>query len=127
MSMFNHHKYTWSNPFGSVRHNWEFVGPEGAINFHVGIHDPKYGGPSCGLEFHHMAHAKNRPAGAPGHTNCPLTGGVCWHDGTSLYASEHVWPYVEPMLRGGEHDAIFRYLEGEYRRHFGHSEAADES
>lgn len=48
MSKFRHHKYTWSKPFASPRHNWELVGPEGAIHFHVSL-TPGYE-PSCGLE-----------------------------------------------------------------------------
>lgn len=110
---FKHHKYTWSKPWGDVRHNWELVGPNGAIHFAVTMSDPKYGGPSAGLEFHSLS-----GEGAPHHVNCPLTGGRCWHDGTSLYASESVWPGVEPMLRHGDHDGIFRLIEWEYERHF---------
>lgn len=119
MAKFFHHKYTWSKPWSAVRHNWELVGPDGAINFHVSLHEEQYGGPSCGLEFHRPSWSKRRPTGeVPMHLNCPLTGGPCWHDGTSLYASERLWPMVEPMLRSGDHETIFRVLEGEYEAHF---------
>lgn len=113
---YRHHKYTWSNPFTSVRHNWEFVGPVGAVNFHVSL-TPGYPD-SAGLEFHHTAACNYRPNTAPDHVNCPLTGGQCWHDGTSLYASETVWPAVQAMLRSGNHEAIFRYLESIASEHF---------
>lgn len=116
MSKFRHHKYTYSKPFGSARHHWELVGPEGGIHFHVSL---TTGYPaSCGLEFHHAARAGFRCDEAPDHINCPLIGEPCWHDGTSLYASEHFWPMVEPILRSGDHDTIFRFLEGEYEERF---------
>lgn len=115
MRKYKHHKYTWTHPFSSTRHNWEFVGPNGAVNFHVSIMDEieKYPDPSCGLEFHHLI-----GSGAPDHVNCPLTGGRCWHDGTSLYASETVWPMVKGMLQMGDHAAVFRYLERIADDHF---------
>jgi hypothetical protein len=116
MPKFRHHKYTYSNPFGSPRHHWELVGPEGGIHFHVSL--TKGYDPSCGLEFHHAARAGYRRDEAPDHINCPLIGEPCWHDGTSLYASETIWPMVEPMLRSGDHEAIFRTLEHEYSRRF---------
>lgn len=119
MPVFNNHKYTWSKPFTYVRHQWELIGPDGGVHFHVSMSEPKFGGPSCGLEFHRAAWSNSRPSGeAPSQHKCWLIGGPCWHDGTSLYASETVWPYVEPCLRAGDHDAIFRYLEGEYRTYF---------
>ena len=55
---FSHHKYTWAAPFGSVRHNWELVGPNGGINFHVSIVDGY--GPTAGLEFHHIQPQNDR-------------------------------------------------------------------
>jgi hypothetical protein len=113
---YRHHKYVWSKPYGSVNHDWSFVGPLGAINFHVSITEGY--SPSCGLEFHHTPLAQYRPDDAPDHINCPLTGGPCWHDGTSLYASETVWPAVKASLANGNHGAIFTYLEGEADRHF---------
>lgn len=116
---FRHHKYTWSKPFTSARHSWELVGPEGGVHFHVST-DEKWGD-SCGLEFHHTREAWKRRYGrdeAPHHRDCPVLGEPCWHDGTSLYASEHVWPVVRPLLRSGDHEAIFRFLEGEYCAQF---------
>lgn len=120
---FKHHKYTYTNRFGSPSHNWEFVGPTGALNFRVTL-TPGYDA-SCGLEFHHTVCCKHSPNTAPDHVNCPLTGGRCWHDGTSLYASEHVWPMVKGYLQLGEHEFIFRRLEGEYDSHFKQYEKDD--
>jgi hypothetical protein len=117
MSKFAGHKYQWTMPFTSVRHHWELRGPRGGIHFHVSIqNDSKYD-PSCGLEFHHCFDPTGGKT-APHHVNCPVTGGQCWHDGTSLYASEYVWPLVEHYLRDGDHPAVFRILEREYEKHF---------
>lgn len=113
---FRHHLYKWSKPFDSVQHHWELVGPDGGIHFHVSMYREHE--PSCGLEFHHSARARYSCDEAPHHTQCPLIGEPCWHDGTSLYASETIWPMVQPMLRNGDHEAVFRILEHEYTRHF---------
>jgi hypothetical protein len=110
--IFAHHRYTRTTPFNSPRHLWELVGPKGALSFSASFY--KVGAPpSCGLEFHHLS-----GDGVPDHIACPLTGGWCWHTGTSLYASEHVWPEIEDLVRRGDHDSVFEVLEGEYRRHF---------
>lgn len=113
---FRHHKYTYCKPFGSPKHAWELVGPEGGIHFHVGFYSGME--PSCGLEFHHAARSGYRSGEAPDHIKCPLIGEPCWHDGTYLYASETIWPMVEPMLRRGDHDGIFSVLEHEYNLRF---------
>lgn len=103
---YRHHKYIWSKPFGSERHHWELVGANGALHFHATITDGY--GTSCGLEVHHL-----EGDGAPHHINCPLTGGRCWHDGTSLYAEEKLWPLIREYLKDGSHEIIFRILESE--------------
>ncbi len=113
MSKFAHHKYTWQKPFGSVRHSWELRGPEGAIHFHASLNE-KYGD-TCGLEFHH---AVQQGDCAPSHLICPLIGGPCWHDGTSLYATEKLWPRIKSLCESGEHGEVFSILEWEYSQHF---------
>jgi hypothetical protein len=123
---FRHHKYTWTHPFGGARHHWELVGPSGAIHFHVNIMDDQQYQPTAGLEFHHPAGHPTYAGQAPHHLKCWLTGGACWHDGTSLYAREHVWPMVEGYLRAGDHQAIFRILEREYCQHFDRTDGDDE-
>jgi hypothetical protein len=113
---FGHHKYIWTKPFDSVRHHWEFVGPHGGIHFHVSV--SKEYGDSCGLEFHHsepVGYFKNT---AFHHKDCAVIGGNCWHDGTSLYASETLWPWISSCLKAGDHEEIFRILEQEFIRHF---------
>lgn len=117
MARFRRHKYTYSNPFGSPRHMWEVLGPKGGIHFTAFFYKDGEE-PSCGLEFHHTRAAGYRCDEAPDHIECFLTGEPCWHDGTSLYARETIWPMVETMLRSGDHEAVFRALEYEYDQHF---------
>ena len=113
---YRHHKYTWACPFGSVYHDWSFVGPLGGVNFHVSL--TKGYDTTAGLEFHHSDACHYRDDRAPDHITCPITGGRCWHDGTSLYAIEHLWPLIEADLRDGDHEAIFLRLEREADEHF---------
>lgn len=117
MNRFTDHEYKWTKPFTSVRHSWSLRGPHGGISFHVSIQDNKDYDPSCGLEFHRDFDPTNGQQAAQ-HKNCWLTGGKCWHEGTSLYASEHVWPMVKCYLKEGNHEAVFRTLEYEYNQHF---------
>lgn len=114
MSKYAHHKYTYTKPFGSPRHNWELVGPAGAIHFHATLTE-NYPA-TAGLEFHHAT--APRANEAPSQLNCPLTGGRCWHDGMSIYATETLWPRIERLLRDGDHDAVFAILEREYDERF---------
>ena len=98
----------------SPRHQWEVVGPNGGIHFHVSL-TPGYG-PSAGLEIHRRTPLDKNTA--PSQSPCWLLGCPCWHDGTSLYAIETLWPMIESYLRSGDHEMIFRLLEGEYDERF---------
>ena len=119
MNKYKHHTYKWTHQFIATKHEWSFIGPYGGIHFHVSIMDDqeKYPDPSCGLEFHSF-----KGDGAPDHLDCWLTKGHCWHDGTSLYASDTVWPMVKQMIPA--HQSIFQYLESIVDDHW---ELKDES
>lgn len=112
---FNNKKYTYSKPFSAVNHRWEIVGPKAAIHFNVSLYEDST---ACGLEFHYFEPPDYMKDYAPSHVDCVLTGGKCWHDGTSLYASETLWPRIEHHLRVGDHDKIFKILEMEYLEKF---------
>lgn len=112
MNKYSHHTYKYTKPFGSPRHSWSFVGEKGGLDFHVTIYEGRDFPDSAGLEIHRF-----EGQGAPSHLDCWLLKGRCWHDGTSLYASETVWPIVKSMRF--DHDAIFNYLECEADRYFG--------
>lgn len=124
MPRYMHHKYEWAKPFGTPRHQWSLVGPDGGLHFHVsGPHKPEYGEWSCGLEIHH---ASKQGDSAPHQTKCWLIGGPCWHDGISLYAEETLWPIIKSYLRDGDHETIFRLLEGEADNFFGYNKRVNE-
>jgi hypothetical protein len=111
---FANHKYTWSKPFSSVRHEWSLCGPIAAVHFHVSVSAEH--GDTAGLEIHYFEAPEYMADRAPSHIDCAYTGGRCWHDGTSLYAMETLWPMIEPMLRSGDHEIIFHLLEDELSR-----------
>ena len=118
MGIYKHHKYTFTRPFTHVRHDWSLTCAEGGVNLHV-TYDPEKNGRfgeldgeypvSAGIEFHYAS-----PQGgmAPDHLDCPVTGGRCWHDGSSLYAIEDLWPLAQMWLQQGDHASVFRMLEG---------------
>lgn len=105
--------YQWSKPFGSERHYWRIVTRGGGVTFHVSINE-KYGD-TAGLEFHHSEPPRHMHNDPPSHTDCEVTGGRCWHDGTSLYASETLWPQIRRYLERGNHEGIFQILHREAR------------
>ena len=127
MSRFAGHKYTMTiTPWGSENHMWELRGPNGGVHFHVNVqHDAKYP-PTAGLEIHRCAPADYQTGSAPHHINCPVTGGRCWHDGTSLYATETLWPMFADDLKCGDHKSIFLGLEHEYDSRFSVAETAND-
>lgn len=111
MTRFCGHKYQCTVPFGGTRHHWELRSQQGGIHYHALIYD---GHLSCGLEYHSATPLDDS---APSHLDCPITGGRCWHDGTSLYAEE-LWPEILAYLRCGDHQSVFRILEREHDEYF---------
>lgn len=116
---YGHHKYTWSKPFGSVRHHWELIGPQGGLHFHASEYDGRW---SCGLEFHSYRNPGDEP---PSQVHCWLLKAPCWHDGTSLYA-DTLWQRIESDARESNHEAIFRCLEREADEYFGRAALSQE-
>lgn len=108
------YSYTYNpSSFGDKSHTYELVGRDGAIHFHVT--EAKNGEFYGGIEEHHRTCPtySDRP---PSHTNCRLLGGPCWHDGSSLYASEVLIPMWK--LEFPNHDAVFAALVRDYDRVF---------
>lgn len=54
----------------------------------------------------------------PDHDDCWLLQCPCWHDGSSLYASEYAIPRWEEAQRMGDMESFWRFLECEYQRRF---------
>lgn len=98
------------------------AGKEGAIDFHVMDSPFESGGKIGGVEFHMRTPPDYMDPSKPSHETCwaMLDKGPCWHDGTSLWASEYWIPMLDEM---GE-EYVFGELEREYRKRMG--EGADE-
>jgi len=80
---------------------WVVLGPDGAVDFHCS--DPLSHDPIAGLECHYKRRPTYMKADAKPFTEeCWATGGRCWGDGTSLYATEILLPEYQWMLRHPE-------------------------
>ena len=114
-------KYELSFPFGQPRHVWSIVGAAGGIHLHI----TDYGDPrDCGgtryqggVEVHWRHPPPSLAGDPPSHDQCWLLGCPCWHDGSSLQASER---YIPVWETGGElvHEYIWNMLECDADDHF---------
>lgn len=96
---------------------WVVVGELGAIDFHCShahLEVSQRFGVTGGVEYHYR-----HPTEYMGddysctHEHCWMLSGKCWHDGTSLWASEH-WI---PMFKSLGESWVWSELEATYRRH----------
>lgn len=100
-------------PFYETR--WCVIGPAGAIDFHMNQQPlPNGMGWIGGIEEHRRTPAKYQEWRRPDHAACWLLEGPCWHDGSSLYASD----YLIPLYHALGEDGLWRQLEQEYRDRF---------
>lgn len=126
MQKFTNHLYTKTVAGECTVHDWRLRGPDGGLNFHVHIiaQRPEFQiDPIAGLEYHNSITSKNTEELATSgfasiHQDCDLTGGKCWHTGTSMYATETLWPMIKVYLRIEDHARIFDILEYEYKLYF---------
>lgn len=114
-------KYTYEPSFGYPRHVWTVIGRHGAIHFHVTDmgeeNGKKYGDRySGGLEVHYRSPPEYMSDNAPSQDECWLIGCPCWHDGTSLYASETVIPFW--LAAPNDHERMFQFLIRDYESRF---------
>ena len=96
---------------------WCLVGPRGAIDFHCTNADHRIAREfwrSGGLEIHRREPDGYQRGEGASNDHCWLLDGPCWHDGSSLYATEQLIPLLENF---GE-DALWERLESEYRHRF---------
>ncbi len=107
------------SPGPHVHVRMQVVGPDGGCEFHFTCANQEqrsYGEgaiTSGGFECHFKEHSRpDYYAEARAHRHdCSITGGDCWHDGTSLWAREH---WLPGMASGGE-EWVWRELEHAYR------------
>ena len=116
-------EYKYSKPWGNPYHVWTVIGRHGAIHFHASDmgqkwadehgRDERYSG---GLEVHYRAPPSYMEDQAPSQDKCWLIGCPCWHDGTSLYASETVIPFW--LCAPHDHERMFNFLIHDYEDRF---------
>ena len=115
------YKYEYSYSFGQYPlHIWSCVGSKGAIHVHITDygeeHALKYGEQYAGgIEFHYR-HPPDYMDTAPTRNNCWLLNSPCWHDGSSLQASEYWIPQWE--LDPHNHEAMFNLIERRMEQKF---------
>ena len=108
-------KYEYTNRFNVV-HQWSVVGARMGIHVHIGDmgeeYAKKYGGKrySGGIEIHYRQPPDWLRDDLP-HKSCWLLGGPCWHDGSSLQASEIWIPFW--LQDPHDHERMFREIERE--------------
>ena len=105
-------KYEYEPNFGIGRHTWSVCGAR--IGAHLHISDigeergREYGRYSGGIEIHYRTPPEYMKNDAPTSINCWLIGGPCWHDGSSMQATEK---WIPMWLRNtNDHAVIFREL-----------------
>jgi hypothetical protein len=108
MSELRHDKHT-----DDYETRWAVLGPLGAVDFHM-TNRPVIDHRSGGIEMHYRTPPDYMSDQAPSHEHCRLLDAPCWHDGSSLYASEVLIPYALTHTE----DELWRLLEHEYRERF---------
>ncbi len=89
------------------------VGPKMSLDFHFDESIPSIG-PIAGLETHYSERPSYLEGQEPFSEECWLTGARCWGDGTSLYATE----YLYPLFKEGTVDEFWPVLEREWRNRY---------
>lgn len=119
-------KYELTAHYGdSDLHIYSLVGAVGGVHLHVTDYGEdrskhftdRY---SAGLETHWRSPPSWMQDKAPSNDVCWLLMGPCWHDGTSLYASEHCVPIFE--THRDKPEIIFRDLAAYADRAFARDE-----
>ena len=101
-------------PIFGTQHKWIVTGATMAL--HLWIREsPHAGKDDYEGEIYYGGveeHRRTAPDGmsAPDHTDCPILHGSCWHDGTSLWASEKWIPQWQACPHA--HESILDELAG---------------
>jgi len=110
------YKYS-KTAWGADSHIWTLIGKRGGVHFWTRSYSDSEGFEqwSGGVEIH-TKEPYYQGEDAPHHTNCWLLQGPCWHDGSSLLASE---TYIPAWLKDPHnHEAVFQRLSGLYHDKF---------
>jgi hypothetical protein len=102
------------------RKEWSVTGELGSISFWVDEMTSEVA-KRCGEKFFGGVETHYNKKSKPDyldidahHASCLHNGGECWHDGTSLWASEYWIPHILPLGQ----DAIWQRLTQAYRDNF---------
>jgi len=109
--------YEYTTRLGYAYHVWTLVGAKGGLHLHINDRgkDDKYGRYSGGIEIHYRTppeYMSNQPPSQ----DCHVLKAPCWHDGSSLQATERWIPIWQSHPH--DHDAMFRSLSVEADHHF---------
>jgi len=109
-------KYTYEDDAFAKRHIWTCIGPLGALHLHISEYSEKDHEASGGIEVHYRHPPDYMQDKAPSQDECWLLKCPCWHDGSSMAASDR-WI---PLWQGApnDHDGIFRALRSEVASRF---------
>ena len=114
-------QYIYEHSLGCPRHTWTVLGAKGAVHLHITDygeeHGKKYGERYLGgIEIHYRHPPEYMTEKPPSQDECWLLKCPCWHDGSSLQASE-VWIptwQADPH----DHDGMFAMLKNDARQRF---------
>lgn len=96
-------------------HVWSCSSPEFAIHVHItdaGERGYGLGRHYGGIEQHSATPPDYMAGSSPSHEHCWLLNGPCWHDGSSLYASEVIIPFWREDPTNNER--MFDFIRREY-------------
>jgi hypothetical protein len=104
---------------GVPRHIWSVDGAAGGIHLFIWPMDIEAIGYIGGIEVHWRTQPSWSNSSEPDHERCWLLDGPCWHDGSSLEATDY-WIPLWLSIRGqsNEHQIMFDHLRGEYAERF---------
>ncbi len=106
-------EYVYHNPWGNPKHMWKVVLAGGGIHLYVADmgenYNPEYGERySGGIEIHYRHPPSYMDHEPPSHDECFLLKAPCWHDGSSLQASEYWIPLW--LTDPHNHERMFHLL-----------------
>lgn len=106
-------QYIFETRWGKPNHTWTALGAQGALHLHITDngeeHAQKYGDRYIGgIEVHYRTPPEYMADDPPSQDECWLLKCPCWHDGSSLQASE-IW-IPRWLSDPDDHVSMFEYL-----------------
>lgn len=92
-------RYEFSNNFDNPHHTWIVIARHLAVSLNISVFKDN---PSGGIEYHYREPPEHMKDDAPSHNPCSILGAPCWHDGSSMQATE-IWI---PRWQESPHDHV---------------------